>query len=329
MTSARVGVIGDACLDVYWDADMTLSRLARENPHFIMPVMGERTSPGAGSNAAASVAALATRPVPMLGVIGFDWRGGELTRLLPEYGLSSEYLVTSKTRITTAYCKPLRRGLTHLVYEDPHLYFENHIPMNDEDEDAVLENLHLMAQRVDALIVGDYLEFGVITDRVREALNALAANGMPIVVDSRDRITRYRHMVLKPNDFEAAQAVNPDVPSVNLTPEELAEIALRLARNQESSVCLTMGEKGCFWTTGDGVEYIQAIPAPQPIDIVGAGDCFAAAFASARAAGASGVEAAAIANLAAGVVVRKLNTTGTATAEEILDRYDTDYNERV
>ena len=36
---ARVGVIGDFCLDVYWLADMTRSELSRETPHFPLPVV--------------------------------------------------------------------------------------------------------------------------------------------------------------------------------------------------------------------------------------------------------------------------------------------------
>ena len=32
--NARVCMIGDVCLDLYWRADMRLSRLSRETPHF-------------------------------------------------------------------------------------------------------------------------------------------------------------------------------------------------------------------------------------------------------------------------------------------------------
>ena len=31
---ARVALIGDFCLDVYWTADMKQSELSRETPHF-------------------------------------------------------------------------------------------------------------------------------------------------------------------------------------------------------------------------------------------------------------------------------------------------------
>ena len=32
--SVRVGVVGDGCVDIYWEADMTKSVLSRETPHY-------------------------------------------------------------------------------------------------------------------------------------------------------------------------------------------------------------------------------------------------------------------------------------------------------
>lgn len=42
--NARVCMISDVCLDLYWRADMRLSRLSRETPHFPLPVVGETAS---------------------------------------------------------------------------------------------------------------------------------------------------------------------------------------------------------------------------------------------------------------------------------------------
>ncbi len=285
----------------------------------------ERLSPGGGSNAAACVAALAKPGVPLVGVVGEDWRGRELMRLLPSYGISADYLVTSSERITTAYCKPIRRGTCEVTYEDPHLYFENHAPLNAQDEKASLAQLERLLADVDALLVADYLEYGVVTSRLREVINKAGADGKPIIVDSRDRINEYCNVVLKPNEMESLQAVSSPIPPRDATLEQLEKSAHALAKTQQCSVCMTLGEKGCVWVEGDEIEVVPARPAPPPIDIVGAGDCFAAAFISARAAGAAGREAATLANLAAGVVVRKLSVTGTATAEEILQRYDEEY----
>ena len=43
--TARLLVIGDICLDLYWYADMRRSRLSRETPHFPLPVVSEKASP--------------------------------------------------------------------------------------------------------------------------------------------------------------------------------------------------------------------------------------------------------------------------------------------
>jgi bifunctional ADP-heptose synthase (sugar kinase/adenylyltransferase) len=57
------------------------------------------------------------------------------------------------------------------------------------------------------------------------------------------------------------------------------------------------------------------------VDFVGAGDTFHAAIAACLTAGGRAEEAAFLGNLAASVTVAKIGTTGTATPEEILDRY--------
>lgn len=326
MRAVRVAVVGDACLDVYWDADMTLSRLSRENPHFILPVTGERMSPGGGSNTAASIAALGVPAVPLLGMIGDDWRGRELNRLLPAFGISTEYLLCSAEVGTVAFCKPLRRGLSNLAYEDPHLYFENRAPLPAVAEASLLERLDALLAEADAVVVADYQEFGAITALMRARLIEAGRGGLPIVVDSRTRIAQYRQVILKPNEVEALWAIDSPVAPSLATAEQLAEAGRTLARQTDSRVCLTLGAHGCLWVEGDQVSGLPAVPAPSPIDTVGAGDCFAAAFTTALAAGASGVEAGALANLAAAVVVRKIGATGTATQEEILHRYQEDYH---
>ena len=59
----RIGVIGDFCLDVYWHADMTKSELSRETPHFPLPIVQERLSPGGAGNVVANLLALKPKKV--------------------------------------------------------------------------------------------------------------------------------------------------------------------------------------------------------------------------------------------------------------------------
>jgi bifunctional ADP-heptose synthase (sugar kinase/adenylyltransferase) len=192
-------------------------------------------------------------------------------------------------------------------------------------EAAVLDRLEALLASVDALVVADYLEYGVIVPAVRERLNRAAREGLPIVVDSRERIRLYRHAVLKPNDLEALWAFSPGALPKEVTLPRLEEIGRQLVSENAARVCITLGSQGCLWVEGDDVTLIPANPAPPPIDIVGAGDTFAAAFTTALVAGASGPEAAALANLASGVVVRKIGTTGTASPAEILQRYQEEF----
>ncbi len=63
-------------------------------------------------------------------------------------------------------------------------------------------------------------------------------------------------------------------------------------------------------------------PQEEPLDIVGAGDTSLAALAGIMAAGGTAREAAFCACLASSVTVNKLNTTGTASPEELLARFD-------
>ena len=86
---------------------------------------------------------------------------------------------------------------------------------------------------------------------------------------------------------------------------------------------VTLGEVGALWYSGDeGLAFAPTRPQKPPVDIVGAGDTFLSAFCAARAAGAAGGEALAFANLASGVTVKKIGTTGTASPAEIIQKFE-------
>lgn len=58
-----------------------------------------------------------------------------------------------------------------------------------------------------------------------------------------------------------------------------------------------------------------------PIDIVGAGDAATSGIVSALLAGANELEAAALGNLVASITVQQIGTTGTASPEQVRDRW--------
>ena len=314
MGRARIGLVGDLCLDVYWKADMRLSELSRETPHYPLPVVEERVSPGGAGNVACNLAALAPGGLKVLGLVGEDWRGELLIRALEERGVDTGLVVRNGAVCTNAYIKPLRAGISDVVYEDPRIDFENRAPVAPALEAAVLEGLERLAEESDALLVSDQLRFGCVTDAVRRRLCALGESGKTVIVDSRSRIGEYRHVIVKPNEVEAARAFGGG--------EDYGRLALAASRHTGRPAVVTAGSLGCYVARDGAVEHVPGERVAPPIDIVGAGDTFLAALGMAVAAGGDLCAAALAANLASSVTIRKLGTTGTATREEILAAFD-------
>ena len=315
MDRACVTIIGDLCLDVYWDADMKRSEISRETPHHPLPVIAERYSPGGASNAAANIKALGPAALNVIGVIGCDWRGAMLKDALAKHGISSEYIVEDSERVTNTYIKPMRHGISDVVYEDPRIDFENYLPLPKETEDRLIAAIDRAAKTADVICVSDQLKCGCITERVRERLCELGASGKTVIVDSRDRGALYHHVTLKPNEVEASRAF---ANGRELTVDELSELALGIAKKNGRATLTTLGANGCFVADGDRVTLCSAYEVKPPIDFCGAGDTFLAGFAVMLAGGASFVDAARVANLCSSVTIKKIGITGTATREELL-----------
>jgi len=82
---------------------------------------------------------------------------------------------------------------------------------------------------------------------------------------------------------------------------------------------LTLGAEGILAYHEGGPTHVPAVRVSGPIDIVGAGDSAIAGITAALCAGATVPEAAEVACLAAGVTIRQVGTTGTASRRQILD----------
>ncbi|NLE46216.1 MAG: sugar kinase [Chloroflexi bacterium] len=324
LPTLSIGVIGDLALDAYWTADMKRSLLSRETPRFPRPVIREFYSPGAGANVAHNLAVMGIGHVSAFSVLGDDWRGRILDHEMTHRGIDTAPIIVSPKRSTTTYIKPILTGYES-EQEDARLDFENANPLTDDLEQALVGQITHEIDDLDALLVADQIEVnGVITERVRDALNRLASDHPEkvLAVDSRQRIGLFRNMILKPNWMEATKALYPERDARALSIEALTEIGKRLCKQCGQPVFLTLSESGVLVCTAETCQHIPAAPVRPPLDPVGAGDAFISAAVSAMVAGASPAEAGAIANLAAAVVIEKLNQTGTASPVEILERYD-------
>ena len=310
--SVSAGVLGDFAVDIYWYADMTKSELSRETPHYPLPIVREVMSPGAAGNLAANIAALCPKELHICGIRGDDWRGDILNKLLVQTGADTSGLIEEKGRFTCAYCKPMRMGISNVIYEDPRIDFASFQALLPETEEKVLGWLDSMDGHLDVLCVCDQFLGGIVTPKV---LSRLCRMKTPVLVDSRYRIQKYAvNGVLKPNEDECRAAIGKNGSAVPDSPEDMARM---LSDITGAAVLLTLGENGSIYVSKNDVIKTPAFSVQGETDICGAGDTFLSAFACMTAAGADTAEAAEAAAAASAVTVKKIGMTGTASRDEI------------
>ena len=318
----RIAIVGDFCMDVYWHADMTRSLLSRETPRFPLPVTREEFFGGAASNVAWNVAELGIGTVYAITIFGDDWRGRELSTVLADrHGVDLRHVVIAPGRMTPAFCKPIRHGF-QTEQEDSRLDFENATPAPRELEDEIIAHLAECMPQLDALLVANQINNSLISPHVRGAILALAAEYPDVVViaDSRNEIGEFPGVMLKPNEMEAARVFHPDIAPSEITDQVIADCGRRLSERAGKPVFLTVGDRGVFVFDADRCDHVPARRVEPPLDFVGAGDTFIASLGAALASGASNVEAAELACLAASVTVKKLGQTGAASPDELLTK---------
>jgi D-beta-D-heptose 7-phosphate kinase/D-beta-D-heptose 1-phosphate adenosyltransferase len=197
----------------------------------------------------------------------------------------------------------------------------------DEEEDrdiagsevaCLIEAVERAIADAHAVILEDYNKGVLVPAVIDAAVGAAGKRKLPVVVDPKFRnFFRYRGAtVFKPNrrELEAALGAAVDLDS----PRALHEAMDRLGVGY---LLLTLGEHGMALVDPDGSTHRVPTTARAVYDVVGAGDTVTAYLATMLAAGATALEAAIIANYAAGVEVGKLGAA-TVSAAEVMAAYD-------
>lgn len=316
-------VVGDLFLDRYFDIDAALDEPSVETGLTAYQVVRTRAYPGAGGNVANNLAALGVARVAALTVIGLDGEGYELKKCLDAAGIDRSLVIESEERSTPLYGKPMRREKGRAPRELNRIDIKNRGRLGRDVEKEVIDRLSAAMRTFDAFIIADQVseaDCGVITARVRRRLSQLAAAHPKKVffADSRERISLFRNVVIKPNRMEAAAAFGGGLRRPGLT--RIAQGAIEMSRRTGRAVYVTLGGEGCL-AVHDGVaSHIPTYAPTGPIDIVGAGDAFASAATAALAAGASCEEAGLTGNLAASITIEQIGVCGTADRRRLAAR---------
>jgi len=304
---AHILVIGDAMLDRFIAGRVT--RISPEAPVPVVTFDHETHRIGGAANVAHNVTALGGTAA-LLAVTGQDDAAATLAQACRDAGIAASF-VTEPSRPTTTKV----RIVTERNQQVARIDYENDSEISAELEAQVVASVEQQAGRASAIIVSDYLK-GCVTKRVMEsAVRSAAKHAIPLLVDPKiPHIDYYAGAtVVTPNHHEAETATHMRVRSA-----DEASAAARAFRERVrcEAVLMTRGDQG-MWLLAKDLEGELPASAREVADVTGAGDTVIATMALAMAAGATAVEAARLANEAAGVAVGKFGAA-TVTPAELL-----------
>ncbi|MGI8739236.1 MAG: bifunctional D-glycero-beta-D-manno-heptose-7-phosphate kinase/D-glycero-beta-D-manno-heptose 1-phosphate adenylyltransferase HldE [Gammaproteobacteria bacterium] len=295
-SNARVLVVGDLMLDRYWYG--ATSRISREAPVPVINVGEEEERAGGAGNVALNVAALGGA-VTLIGFTGDDQAATSLKALLERDGVRCHFItVAQRTTSTKLRVISRHQQLIRLDFEDG---------FADVDQAGLAGSYTRNLATHDLVILSDYGK-GALRD-VKSLIEHARRAGKPVLVDPKGAdFGRYRGATaITPNqaEFEAVTGICANDVEMTAKGQRL------LADLELEALLVTRSEKGMLLLRVGSPPLAFPTHASDVFDVTGAGDTVIGVLGAALAVGTSMPEAVALANLAAGVVVRKL---GTATA---------------
>jgi len=257
---------------------------------------------GGAANVARNAAALGAQ-AGLLGIVGDDEAGDEVTRLLEGGGIRS-YLKRDEAISTIIKLRVIGRQqqMVRIDFEEP--------PTDTVLRDKLEQYKALLAD-YDVIILSDYAKGSLVA--VADMIASARALGKVVMVDPKgDDFARYAGAtVLTPNKSELKRIIG----SWNSEEQLTAKAQALRAELKLDALLLTRSEEGMTLYT-DGAQYHTPAQAREVFDVSGAGDTVIATMACMLGAGASWQDAVETANRAGGIVVGKLGTA-TVTHEEL------------
>jgi len=305
LSGLRLAVVGDAMLDRFLWGEV--ERISPEAPVPVVRLREETDKLGGAANVAANIRALGAT-VDLFAVAGVGETSRSLAAMLESAGIGAQGVQRIPGRRTTLKTRIIAHHQQVVRVDN-----EADTPLPSEVLAALGRDLRAGGPYA-GIVVSDYGK-GLLTPQLLAAVMEWAAAGVPVVVDPKHGdFGRYAGCTsLTPNQNEAASATGERIDG----PDGLrrtAEILLR--RTGARSVLITRGENGMALFEAGGEQHHLPTEATEVYDVTGAGDTVIAVYTAALAAGATFLEAANLANHAAGLAVRELGTAA-ITADQI------------
>ncbi|MBU0709748.1 MAG: D-glycero-beta-D-manno-heptose-7-phosphate kinase [Candidatus Omnitrophica bacterium] len=320
---AKVLVVGDLILDEYiWG---NVDRISPEAPVPVIWANKRTYVPGGAANAANNISSLGAE-VCLIGVTGRDKNTDILFSELKKRRISSKGIFIEPKRHTTLKTRIIA-GHQQVVRVD----WEHKDPLERKLNQKIIKFIDKSIDNFDAVIIQDYGK-GVVNQHLLEGLIDLAHLHKKIItVDPKEEHFQYYRGVtsITPNRSELENAIRNL--KIKDTSNKFKVNKERLFNNRDinlaasqimnylglQSLLVTMGEQGMkLFSKGNKVTHIPTV-AQEVFDVSGAGDTVIGTFTLGLCCGATKLEAAHIANFAAGIVVGKVGTAVTIRKELI------------
>ncbi len=306
----RILVFGDLMLDRFvWGS---VSRISPEAPVPVVEIGRETTCLGGAANVAANIRSLGAVPIPV-GLIGADLEGRRLQEEFRRLGASIRGVVADPARPT---CVKTRIIAHHqqVCRTDR----EDKTPLSEAVTARLVERFSGALAGADAVVISDYAKGLVTPALLRRILPIARTGGKLVAVDPKMKnFAAYRPAsLITPNTQEAELASGIHI----ATQRDLLRAGRKIQKDSGiRNLLITRGEHGMALFEGDArVTHIPTV-AREVFDVTGAGDTVISSLALGLAAGLPLLQAAVLANIAAGIVVGKLGTAS-VTPKELIDR---------
>jgi D-beta-D-heptose 7-phosphate kinase/D-beta-D-heptose 1-phosphate adenosyltransferase len=304
----RIIVLGDLMLDRFiWGS---VSRISPEAPVPVVEIKTESTCLGGAANVASNIRSLGGIPIP-LGILGNDFEGKRLREEFRTIGSPTGGLVVDRQRPTSIKTRIIAHH-QQVCRTDR----EDRSPVSPDILARVAEKFDAALPSSNAVIVSDYAK-GLISPSLLKRTLPLARSARKIVcVDPKmTNFAVYKPAtVITPNILETERAsgvtVSGNADLVRAGKKILSESGIE-------HLLVTRGEEGmALFERGNKVTFIPTV-AREVFDVTGAGDTVISTLALSMVSGLSILQAAVLANIAAGIVVGKLGTAS-VTSDELI-----------
>ena len=305
-SNSKILIVGDVMLDKYYFGKV--DRISPEAPVPIVNIQKEESRLGGASNVANNIVSLGGHSL-LCGVIGHDLFGKE--RISRHKNIDTFLLKTSSPTITKARIIGGKQQIVRVDYEDKS-------ELNADNKKLFRDTISRILPEYDILVISDYGKGLISEDLCRYLIKLAHKYDKKVIIDPKGKNwEKYSGAdIVTPNVKELSDIVGYTVPNTDRAIEKAAREAI--TNNHLTALLVTRSDKG--------MSLIGPIPpihipthSEEVFDVSGAGDTVVATLGLCLAAGFEISEAMRTANIAAGIVVKKVGTA-TLTIEELVQQ---------